>query len=338
MAADTFDSILGLLLMGIGNDNNTWGTNANNSDFVPIAQAIAGVNTISATSGTVDLSGSPPPTSLRQDICHIQILNGALTGDLTIIVPNISKRTMFINNTTGAFNVFVKVPSGASPTGLRQIPQNHKVDIIADGNGNLFRGDGDQIGRLIHHAGTAAPGGALICNGASLLRSEYPDLFNVIGTTWGSADSSHFTVPFLTDTNRYLRAGGGSGPAVGTYQSNQNQAHTHTVTGAPSAGTLGTDSQGAHTHGATSTDSGHVHGYSQFSAGAGTVGGGGSFGGNIGANTASSTANITTTIGSAGAHTHNITGAPGIGSLGTASQGGTEARHESAAVLICIRY
>ena len=44
------------------------------------------------------------------------------------------------------------------------------------------------------------------------------------------------------------------------------------------------------------------------------------------------------TNGSAGAHTHNITGAPGLGTLATASQGGTEARPESAAVLICIRY
>ncbi len=338
MTADTFDPILGLLLQGTGNNNNSWGTNANNSVFSPAARAIAGVNIIGATSGTVDLSGSPPPAGLRADIDHIQILNGTLSGDVTVKIPNLSKRTMFVNNTTGSFNVFVQVPGGVSPNGLRQIPQNHKVDIICDGNGNLFRGDGDQIGRLIHHAGTTAPGAALICNGASLLRAEFPDLFNVIGTTWGSVDSVHFTLPLLTDTNRFLRAGGGSGPAVGTYQSNQNQSHTHTVTGAPGVGTLGTDSQGSHTHSFTGTLQTWSTNQNNIDFGTGDASGPSGFVGKGATGTATINVTPSGTIGAAGAHTHNITGAPDVGTLGTASQGGTEARPESAAVLICIRY
>ena len=31
--ADTYTSSLGVILMGIGGDNNTWGTNLNNSVF-----------------------------------------------------------------------------------------------------------------------------------------------------------------------------------------------------------------------------------------------------------------------------------------------------------------
>ena len=41
---------------------------------------------------------------------------------------------------------------------------------------------------------------------------------------------------------------------------------------------------------------------------------------------------ISVSIGSAGAHTHNITGAPSLGTVAVASQGGTEARAESATV------
>jgi hypothetical protein len=55
MAADTYDSILGLILQGTGSNNN-WGAVANNSMISPAARAIAGVNEITNTGGTVDLS------------------------------------------------------------------------------------------------------------------------------------------------------------------------------------------------------------------------------------------------------------------------------------------
>jgi hypothetical protein len=99
------------------------------------------------------------------------------------------------------------------------------------------------------------------------------------GTMWGSADGTHFTLPNFTDTNRFPRAGGGSGPAVGTYQSNQNAAHTHTVTGAPAVGTLTTDNPGNHTHASVLNDLGHTHNVSGIPTyNGGQVGGGGAAG------------------------------------------------------------
>jgi microcystin-dependent protein len=339
MPADTFDPILGLILQGTGNNNNSWGTQQNNFATAPTARAIGGVHTITATGGTVDLSGSPPPTTLRQDIDAIQLANGALTSDLTIIVPNLSKLWWFQNNTTGAFNMFVKTTAGTAT----QIPQGVGLWVMGDGNNNVIRSDKAQVGSFQLSAKGSAGFGELACNGASLLKAEFPDLSNAIGTNWGSADGTHFTLPNFTDTGRFLRSSSGS-LSVGTYQSNQNAAHTHTVTGAPSAGTLGTDSQGAHTHSSPVTDPGHTHSIPSGRAVAGDFnnggGGGGAFSamGNGGISAASNTTGISVTIGSAGAHTHNITGAPGIGSLATASQGGSEARPEAAVVLMCIRY
>ena len=52
-------------------------------------------------------------------------------------------------------------------------------------------------GAVIAFAGSAAPGGWLICNGASLLRASYAALFAVIGTTYGAADGTHFALPDL---------------------------------------------------------------------------------------------------------------------------------------------
>ena len=37
----------------------------------------------------------------------------------------------------------------------------------------------------------------MICDGASLLRADYVDLFGIIGTTYGSADGTHFNLPDL---------------------------------------------------------------------------------------------------------------------------------------------
>jgi microcystin-dependent protein len=43
--------------------------------------------------------------------------------------------------------------------------------------------------------GVAAPSGYLLCQGQSLLRSLYPDLFAVVGVKHGAADVTHFNVP-----------------------------------------------------------------------------------------------------------------------------------------------
>ena len=332
MVADTYDPILGFILQGTGNNNNTWGDTFNNSATKPIARAIGGLVARAVTGGTLDVSGSPPPATLRQDIDYIQNFTGVLTSDETFIVPNLSKSWLIANNTTGAFNLYIKTTAGTAT----QIPQGTTKLVYGDGSNGMFRTDKEHIGSFRTSGKATAGSGELACNGASLLRTTYPDLFAAIGTTWGAVDGTHFTLPLLTDTNRYLRAGGGAGPAVGTYQSSQNLAHTHTVTGAPGLGTLTTDVQGAHTHTINVSDPTHVHAGGIFFSGGYAGGGNSGVGGPV--NTGAAATGISATSVSAGSHGHNIIGAPSVGSLGTASSGGTEARPESAAVLICIVY
>lgn len=344
MAADTYDPILGLILQGTGNNNNSWGTVHDNSGFKPIARAIAGGNIITAAGGTVDLSTVAPPTGLRLDADHIQMMTGSLTSDLTIQVVNVSKTWRFWNRTTGAFNVYVKVPGGAAasgpsaPGGLVQIPAGVIVTVICDGAGTLIRADDADIGSFRSSGKAAAGPGEIVCNGASYARTALPDLFAKIGTVWGAVDGTHFNVPDLVTSNRFLRAAGGS-VAVGTTQTSQNLAHTHPVTGAPSVGTLSTDVQGNHSH--TATDLGHVHQQDDFTmVHEGTlvisITGSGVFGLGQGGTTRSASANVQ--IAASGSHAHNVAGAPGLGTLATSSQGGAEVRPESAVALICIRY
>jgi len=337
VAADTYDSILGLILQGTGNNNNNWGAVANSSMISPAARAIAGVKTITATSGTVDLSGTVPPAGLRQDVDHIQLLNGALTGDVTVILPNVSKTWWFRNSTTNAFNVYIKVPGGVSPSGLKQIPQSTHVMIMCDGNGNLYRSDGAEVGSLRISAYPTIGGGALACNGASLLRSAYPDLYNAIGTTWGSVDGTHFTLPNFTDTGRFLRSSSGS-LAVGTYQANQNAAHTHTGSGTTSTENADHTHTYSGTTGSMNQNASHSHS-SNAITGSTTTGGGGFSAGNNGsatinaANTDHQHAYSGTTSGKSGTHSHTYSFTTSGGSAD-----GTEARPESAVVLFGIRY
>jgi|SRR5882672_1424780 len=344
MSADLFDNILGLIQQATGNNNNSWGTTFNTSFAALASRAIAGANFHTDTGGTLDLSGTVPPAGPRLDMDHIQVFNGALVSDLTVIVPNVAKTWWFVNLTTGAFNLFVKTPGSTVVPGLQQLPQGLGVRVACLGANFLLRDDDANIGAFRISGKTAAGAGELACDGSSKLRTAYPNLFAKIGTTWGSVDGTHFTLPLLTDTGRYLRSSSGS-LTVGTYQANQNLSHTHTISGAPGVGSLGTDSQGNHSHTINVSDPSHTHGVSGTLASAAAVsgnnngGGGGSFGVIQGAmNINNAFTGITASSVATGAHTHNITGAPTVGSLANGSSGGTEARPESAVALICIVY
>lgn len=71
-------------------------------------------------------------------------------------------------------------------------------NTYADDNGNVNL-SGIDTGMIIPFAGNGdIPAGFLLCNGASVLRDTYPDLFKVIGTTYGAVDDTHFNLPDLT--------------------------------------------------------------------------------------------------------------------------------------------
>ena len=56
-----------------------------------------------------------------------------------------------------------------------------------------------KIGSIIAYGGTSAPDGYLVCNGSAVSRTTYSELFEVIGTGFGSGDSSTtFNLPNLT--------------------------------------------------------------------------------------------------------------------------------------------
>lgn len=55
--------------------------------------------------------------------------------------------------------------------------------------------DTQPIGEIIDSGSDEVPLGYLPCDGRSLLRSEYPELFKAIGTKYGAVDAQHFNLP-----------------------------------------------------------------------------------------------------------------------------------------------
>lgn len=84
-------------------------------------------------------------------------------------------------------------------------------------------------GTIMPFAGSTAPYGWLLCDGGSHARSTYPDLFEALGTTWGSGSvpPDTFSVPNLGDRIPVGVVTGDSAQELGDYAGTA----THTLSG-----------------------------------------------------------------------------------------------------------
>jgi len=167
------------------------------------------------------------------------------------------------------------------------------------------------------------------CDGSTYANTLFPRVATAL-----NQGGSNFTVPDLKTTGRFPRSRTGS-VAVGTSQSSQNKAHTHTVS---ASGT--TSSDGSHTHtvsGTTSSDGNHVH---TVPIANNTLGGNATpptSGGSPATTEDTGVAGehnhtYSATTSSSGAHTHTVTVS------GTAAtDGGTEARPEAYSFVMALK-
>lgn len=90
-------------------------------------------------------------------------------------------------------------------------------------------------GSIYMFAGSTAPTGFLLCDGSAVSRSTYSNLFDAIGTTFGTGDgSTTFNLPDMAgrvamgaSTNYAMGATGGS--ETHTLVASEIAAHTHSI-------------------------------------------------------------------------------------------------------------
>lgn len=114
------------------------------------------------------------------------------------------------------------------------------------------------VGMISFFSQSTPPNGWLVCDGSAYERSQYIDLFNAIGITYGNTTPTNFKVPDLRGCFvRGIDFGKGSDPArvFASYQPDSLKKHKHTAT-------ITIPASAAHTHTITGTSGAvadHLH-------------------------------------------------------------------------------
>lgn len=201
-----------------------------------------------------------------------------------------------------------------------------RVSVLQSGSvmlviGRLTGSQPDPIGVMAPFGGATAPIGWLLCDGSSVLRATYPALFTAIGTTYGSADGTHFNLP---DLRNRLPMGAGGTYALGstgsgsvTLSSGNLPSHNHSLSGSA-------DSAGSHGHslsGSVGSVGDHSHSDSFGGSRSDLLAGGGSGAATSGGGSTGSAGghshSMSGSADSGGSHSHSLSGSVGSTGSGT---------------------
>lgn len=117
------------------------------------------------------------------------------------------------------------------------------------------------VGMVVKWPGVIVPYGFKECDGSSLSRTTYPDLFSVLGTVHGTADATHFNIPKMQG---YFARGWNHARAAGLFDPDTATRTVPTIAGATMVagdhvGTIQADENKAHTHGYYSYDAAGIY-------------------------------------------------------------------------------
>jgi microcystin-dependent protein len=213
-------------------------------NFPTNAQTVTGTDTIVATF-------TPPLTSYGHGMRVYFRAVGANTTSLVTFAPDaLAAKTVY----RSGYHFGTLLSPGDIPDAGFWACLTYDAGLNSGAGGfSMEPWDRTPTGTIKMMANAIAPPGYLLCNGASLARSTYSNLFAAISTLYGSVDGSHFNLPTLGGRfPRFLDGGIGLDPGrtMGSLQGQQFQDHTHsaflpgTTTGVSGPGAFLVPSQG----------------------------------------------------------------------------------------------
>lgn len=159
--------------------------------------------TVISEATAVDFTGHVDGSNLEiDDIAPGYTDLGSEVGDIVVIRPT----TQYADNLASVLEVAHEDDGTLNAAGIHQAMP---------------------AGAVIPYAGASAPTGFLLCDGSSLVRASYADLFSAIGTAFGAADGSHFNIP---DMRSRVPLGAGAGTFVTTFAAADVNTGTDIIT------------------------------------------------------------------------------------------------------------
>jgi len=170
------------------------------------------------------------------DVISRTVQTNALTANLVSITDS-------VNNIVTQFDDDVALTGNLAS----RLPTQHAVKTYVDNRYSDLQNQIDALtralntalsgftavpaGTIMHHAGSTAPGGYLVCDGSSLVTTSYPELFAAVGYTYGGAGNT-FKIPnLLGEFIRGVDLGRGVdiGRNLGSFQTGDIGNHTHLI-------------------------------------------------------------------------------------------------------------
>ncbi len=161
----------------------------------------------------------------------------AIPPETTFLVLPVPASREIIGLVLGAFMETLLQPDNYIETGVSAGDLIDALDESIKGYqvlDEIFT-EGAMLGEVRMWASNTIPDGWRKCDGSSLSRTTYADLFAVIGTIWGSTDASSFSLPNLEDrapTGANSLSGHAAGTAYGaaTHTLSDNEiSHRHSL-------------------------------------------------------------------------------------------------------------
>ena len=241
LMASTYSTLLGVELPATGDQAGSWSTTTNSNLGTILAEAIAGVASVSVTTANIDLTFTAPPLQTQNGRMAVLRLTGASTGARTLSV-NASSKTFIVDNaTTGGYDHIIQVTGGGGTSVT--IPNGKSLQVYSNGT-NFYAGVTYVSGYALLSGATFTGNVALASNGLTVGTTQLAVSGGntSVGGNLAVTGTSVFTGGVTASTTLAVT---GATTLNGAVTLGDNSADAITITGTPTFGAAATFSSTA---------------------------------------------------------------------------------------------